>query len=134
VGSGAGDGNGPLAALTTQFETEFRAALDDDLNAPRACAALFSFVHEGHGALDARAPGARVALGALERAMDVLDTLPTQRPTDPTLERWITERVAARDKARQAKDFSAADRIRAELKAKGVEIDDGPGATTWRRV
>jgi cysteinyl-tRNA synthetase len=132
---GAGDGPGPLAALTTQFETQFRAALDDDLNAPQACAALFSFVHDGHGALDARAaPGARGALGALERAMAVLDILPTQRPADPTLERWIAERVAARDKARQAKDFSAADRIRAELKAKGVEIEDGAGGTTWRRV
>jgi cysteinyl-tRNA synthetase len=131
---GAGDGPGPLATLATQFETQFRAALDDDLNAPQACAALFSFVHDGHGALDARAPGARGALGALERAMAVLDMLPTQRPADPALERWIAERVAARDNARQAKDFSAADRIRAELKAKGVEIEDGAGGTTWRRV
>jgi cysteinyl-tRNA synthetase len=134
VGAGAADGKGPLAALATQFETQFRAALDDDLNAPQACAALFSFVHEGHGALDARAPGARAALGALARAMAVLDILPTERPVDPAVERWITERVAARDKARQAKDFSAADRIRAELKGKGVEIEDGPAGTTWRRV
>jgi cysteinyl-tRNA synthetase len=133
-GAAAGDGKGPLAALTTQFETQFRAALDDDLNAPQACAALFSFVHDGHGALDTRAPGARVALGALERAMAVLDILPTERPADPAIERWITERVAARDKARQAKDFSEADRIRAELKAQGVEIEDSAAGTTWRRV
>jgi cysteinyl-tRNA synthetase len=46
----------------------------------------------------------------------------------------VIERVAARDKARQAKDFSAADRIRAELKAQGVEIEDGAAGTTWRRV
>src|SRR6266849_3492615 len=130
----AGDGKGSLAVLTTQFESQFRAALDDDLNAPQACAALFNLVHDGHGALDTRAPGAPGALGALERAMAVLDILPTQRPADPAFERWIIARVAARDKARQAKDFSAADRIRAELKAQGVEIEDGAAGTTWRRV
>jgi cysteinyl-tRNA synthetase len=66
--------------------------------------------------------------------MAVLDILPTERPADPAIERWITERVAARDKARQAKDFSEADRIRAELKAQGVEIEDSAAGTTWRRV
>jgi cysteinyl-tRNA synthetase len=42
--------------------------------------------------------------------------------------------LAARDKARQAKDFTEADRIRAELKASGVEIEDGAAGTTWRRA
>ena len=134
---GAGDGTGPLALLATQFASQFRAALDDDLNAPQACAALFGFVHDGHGALDAGAAGAAgaaAARGALERAMSVLDILPTERPADPALERWIRERVAARDKARQAKDFTEADRIRAELNASGVEIEDGAAGTSWRRA
>ena len=131
---GRGKGEGKLAELATKFEADFRAALDDDLNAPRACAALFELVHEGNGALDAGAPGGAVVRDALDRAMAVLDVLPTAKPVDPALARWVAERIAARDKARKAKDFTEADRIRAELKARGVEIEDTPSGTKWRMV
>src|SRR5207302_235538 len=65
---GRGKRDGRLAELAAKFETDLRLALDDDLNAPRACAALFEFVHEGNAALDARAPGAGVARDVLDRA------------------------------------------------------------------
>src|SRR5438128_9109182 len=126
--------DGRLAALATKFETDFRAALDDDLNAPRACAALFELVHAGNAALDAGAGGAGAARAALEAAMAVLDVLPTPKPLEPAFAGWVDERIAARDKARGAKDFREADRIRAELKAKGVEIEDTPSGTKWRMV
>ncbi len=126
--------DGRLAALATKFETDFRAALDDDLNAPRACAALFQLVHEGNGALDAGAAGGAVARDVLDRAMAVLDVLPTPKAVDPAVAHWVEERLAARDKARRAKDFREADRIRAELKARGVEIEDTPSGTKWRMV
>lgn len=132
--AGRGTGDGALATLAAKFEADFRAALDDDLNAPRACAALFELVHQGNGALDAGAPGATVALAALERAMGVLDILPTSKALDPALRSWVEQRLAARDKARKAKDFKEADRIRAELAARGVEIEDGPSGTKWRLV
>ncbi len=133
-GERAAGGAGRLVELATKFEADFRAALDDDLNAPRACAALFELVHEGHAALDAGARGAGPARAALDRALGVLDILPTAKERDPGLARWVEERIAARDKARKAKDFKEADRIRAELKARGVEIDDTPSGTLWRTV
>jgi cysteinyl-tRNA synthetase len=131
---GRGTGAGPLADLAARFETDFRAALDDDLNAPRACAALFEFVHEGHAALDVGAAGgaAAAAAAALDRAMTVLDILPTPRAFDPALVRWVEERIAARDKARKAKDFKEADGIRGELLARGVTIEDTTSGTKWR--
>ena len=131
---GRGKAEGRLGELATKFEADFRTALDDDLNAPRACAALFELVHQGNGALDAGAPGAPLVLTAVDRAMAVLDILPTSRAVDPALERWVKECVAARDKARKAKDFKEADRIRAELAARGVEIEDTPAGTKWRLV
>ncbi len=131
---GKGKGEGKLADLATTFETDFRAALDDDLNAPRACAALFQLVHDGNAALDAGAPGAAVALTVLDRAMAVLDVLPTAKTVDAGLTRWIEDRIAARDKARKSKDFKEADRIRAELAGRGVEIEDTPSGTKWRLV
>src|SRR5256712_12618562 len=51
----SGEREGRLAQLSARVEAAFRAALDDDLNAPRACAALFELVNEGNGALDAGA-------------------------------------------------------------------------------
>ena len=46
----------------------------------------------------------------------------------------IRARIDARNAARKAKDFATADRIRAELQAQGVTIEDGPAGTTWRRT
>src|SRR5205814_1490422 len=83
-------------------------------------------------ALAARAPGAAVALGVLDRAMAVLDVLPTPKALDPAFVRWVEEWIAARERARKSKDFKEADRIRAELKTKHVEIEDTPTGTKWR--
>jgi cysteinyl-tRNA synthetase len=41
--------------------------------------------------------------------------------------------IGAREAARKGKDFAEADRIRKELLAKGVVLEDGPKGTTWRR-
>ncbi len=134
AGKGGGGGGGRLAELAVGFETDFRAALDDDLNAPRACAALFEFVRAGNRELDRKAPGATAAREALDRVMGVLDVLPTPRALDPELVRWVEARIAARDKARKAKDFKVADRLRAELAQRGVEIEDTPAGTKWRQT
>src|SRR2546430_2008778 len=127
-----GRGEGRLAELAAEFEAAFRAALDDDLNAPQACAALFQLAHAGNRALDAGAGGAVAAVAALDRAMAVLDVLPTPRTPEPDFARWIEAQVAARERARKSKDFKEADRIRAALLARGVELEDTPTGTKWR--
>lgn len=120
-----------LPQLVQQLETEFTAALDDDLDAPRAVAALFEFSRAANRELDGGAKGTG-ALAAFERVAGVLDVLPTPKVADPALAAWVAERLAARNQARKSKDFKAADAIRAELRARGVEIEDTPQGTKWR--
>jgi len=118
--------------IATALRTRTGEALDDDLNAPRAVAALFGFVADGNRLLDAGArPGPSVR--EVWQAVDgILAVGPSTVEADAELTHWVEERIAARAAARAARDFTAADRIRAELGARGVAIEDTPTGTTWR--
>lgn len=122
----------PLRKIASLFESEVATALSDDLDAPKAVATLFDFVRVANRELDQNGGGASFALQALERVMQVLEILPTARDVDAALAGWVEERIAARAQARKSKDFKAADAIRAELGAKGVEIEDTPTGTKWK--
>jgi len=124
-----------LPELAQKLETEFAAALNDDLDAPRAVAGLFEFVRAANRELDREVSGGGgggTTLAAFERVAAVLDVLPTPKIVDPSLAGWVAERLAARDRARKSKDFKAADAIRDELHARGVELEDTPQGTKWR--
>jgi len=128
-------GTPALAEAATHAEQVFIEALFDDLNAPRAMAALFTFITAANRELDAG--GTDIA--SLERAraafrlMDgVLDLVP-ERDVDGELAAWVEERLTARRDARARRDFSAADAVRDELVARGILIEDTASGTRWRR-
>ncbi len=128
-------GTPELAAAAAQLQAEADAALFDDLNAPEALGALFTFIRRANAELD-RGGEDRAALDAARRAFEgvdaVLDVVPTAEVVDEALAAWVAERLEARKAARARRDFAAADGIRAELDGRGVEIKDTAQGTTWR--
>ena len=98
------------------------AALADDLNTPQVIASLSELYRSDQPALAA-------SLGYLGLD-DGGRYYRSMREADPTIDAAVAARLAAR----AAKNFAEADRIRDELAAAGIVLEDGPGGTTWRRA
>jgi cysteinyl-tRNA synthetase len=119
--------------LIGRFLTSFEEAMDDDLNTAGALGALFTFIREGNTAIDAGRITAADAEGlktALMKVDPVLDIYPKR---DETLDADIEQMIEARNAARKARNFAESDRIRDELVAKGIILEDGAKGTRWRR-
>ena len=116
------------------FAKRFAEAMDDDFNTPEAVSVLFELANEvnrSRSIEDARLLRSLAAvLGLLERDAEAF--LQADSGTGISAEE-IEERIEARIAARKSKDFALADRIRDELLAQGVTLEDSAGGTTWRR-
>jgi cysteinyl-tRNA synthetase len=124
-----------LPSLAMRLHEDVRASLNDDLNAPQAIAAVFTFVRAANKELDAgnwTSTDASGALRVFDDQMSVLDLLPTVVEVDKSLEDWVEQQVEAREAARKERDFATADQIRVELAEKGVEVEDTPQGPRWR--
>ena len=150
----AGDTSTAASELPTALADargRFAAAMDDDLNTSAALAVLFELAKPLRGLANRIERGDASAAGELEQAshqqqlallLELADVVGLQHegaessasgggPSDAEIEAQIEARKAAK----AAKDFAAADRIRDELKAQGIELIDKPGGLTeWLRA
>jgi cysteinyl-tRNA synthetase len=115
-------------------------ALEDDLNTPAAMAALSALATSLRQAVTTKLDDAPVKQRTLVLAGGLLGFLQAdpgawfEGGADEALKTQVEALIGARAEARRSKDWAAADRIRGELTALGVEVLDGPGGTaTWRR-
>ena len=124
-----------LEKIAEEAEAEVTAALFDDLNAPIALGALFTFVRKANAELDRGGvdkPALDAARKAFARINSVLDVVPEKSGPDPEVARWVEERLTARREARARREFAEADKIRAQIESKGIAIEDTPHGTKWK--
>jgi cysteinyl-tRNA synthetase len=107
------------------YQERFRAAVEDDLDTPRALVVLSELEAD-----EALPPVARFhTVAAFDRVLG----LDLTRPVEAELPPGAGELIERREQARGERDWAAADRLREQLAGMGVEVVDTRGGTTWRR-
>ena len=127
-------GNRKARDLAQELLAVFTEAMDDDLNTPVAVASLFTFAKKVNSLIDGGtldSAGAADVLEALRRVNGVLGILTFETETLPVR---VAALIEKRNKARREKDFAESDRVRAQLLAEGIVLEDTPTGTIWKRA
>jgi len=136
-------------APATSWSDKFREAMDDDFNTPEGISVLQSMARELNSAKAAGETAAAAALASELRSLAGVLGLLAYEPSawlsmrsevtaggaavDGLSDEQVNALVDARVAARKGKNWAESDRIRDELAAQGVILEDGAGGTTWRR-
>ena len=128
-----GDKENPeVKKLIESVKKEFEKQMDDDLNTPSALASLFNFIREINKLMNERKiskENSKEIYNTMMRFDEVLGILETKKKELPE---WAKELIEKREKLRKEKKFKEADEIRAELRKKGIVIEDTPQGTRWK--
>ena len=132
-----------LPRLSTEYEQRFRSAMNDDFNTPEALAVLAELVRETNSRKQSGDKGGAAAFGALLKKLSNVLGLLLRSPEAflkgslgaggglTALE--IDQMIEARETARKAKNWAEADRLREQLRAQGIILEDGAFGTLWRK-
>ncbi|MFC0667053.1 cysteine--tRNA ligase [Azotobacter chroococcum] len=117
----------------------FAAAMDDDFNTPEACAVLFELAREVNRLRESDLASAAALAGRLKELSGLLGVLQLEPETflqagaeGKVNADEVEALIAVRLQARAEKNWAESDRIRDQLTAMGVVLEDGKGSTTWR--
>lgn len=134
---------GDVDLSQTPICSDFEIAMNEDLNVPSALAALHEVVGEGNTLLAKNASNDAIkgCLASVRKMLDILGVDPlaqmwSQANADSAaltnaLDQLIQEQIKLRSEAKANKDFATADRIRDELRAAGVLLEDTADGARW---
>jgi len=120
----------------SKYRERFVEVMDDDLNTADAVAVIFELVREINAAVSPSSNPTKALAKACSAVFDELSGvigLPISKPEDD-IGTEVEKLIETRQAARKAKNFAEADRIRDELKAKGIILEDTPQGVKWKRA
>ena len=118
----------------TEYRKKFEEAMDDDFNTADAISVLFDLIRDINSNV-----GINSSKELCEKALELIRELGSplgilQKTTKGNLEEEIEALIAERQQARKDRNFALADKIRDELKAKGIELLDTPQGVRWKKI
>jgi cysteinyl-tRNA synthetase len=128
-----------VLARVADARQAFSDAMQDDLNTAAALGAIFELVRSLNSSMDGGQLGAgdlpqiREAFDVFDRVLGVLSLRQAEDDRPPVPVEEIDRLIEDRHAARRRREFSAADRIRDDLAARGVLLEDNAGGTRWKR-
>ena len=135
----SGGSHPEVGARIKEAVDAFDAALRDDLNTAAGLGAIFDLIRALNILMDSKSVGKGdaadiiAAFDHFDRVLGVLSLRRAEDATPPIPQPEIDAAIQARQDARRRRDFAEADRIRQDLLAKGVILEDGPQGTRWKR-
>ncbi len=130
------DSGGKVAELINEVERNFIGAMDDDLNVSLALAAVFDFVREVNGLLDACVISRNEAkeIDVLMKGFDSVLGVVGEVAEEKGLSEEAEILIARREEARRVKDWATADALRTQLRELGVIIEDTENGVRWHFI
>jgi cysteinyl-tRNA synthetase len=113
----------------------FEKSMNDDFETSKALAACFDLIKEINRRIDANdltRDSQEMLMTFLMRLDSVFGIFISSKPQN--IDHQISDLIEAREKARLNKDFKEADRIRNDLLAQGIKLEDTPNGTIWKRI
>ena len=133
----AGERDAEIIALIDGKKDKFIEAMEDDLNTGEALGAVFELVRDINTNVNEGVQSKALveyAAKVFDELMEVLGLLYNRNKEDKSLDDEIEALIAARNEARKNKNWAEADRIRDELKAQGIVLEDTPQGVKWHRA